>query len=359
MLNFSVNLLNEEYIIRNIPNAVVLVLYIVVGILGNISVLIVYVRDMKNVFGSGRLFIPFMAFADLVTLIFNGGVEFNTEIQPFQESADNAIECKMTRFFGLVLVVTSGCVYFAIAVHRYVLICRPHSKEMTRKWKFIIIISTSIFIFGVSIPKYIFYGSTVVTMESERIPNQTVMAYVCGTEEEFENKLSSNIYLYILTINSFIWSSALAVLYTFVGNRIRQRNKEAISKSYSAEEVSCSPSTDSSRRDRDHEPKQKPRLIKQMTAGSITTFITNNRLTWMFILMTVLNVVSYIPKLVLDISYNQDRYFFFKKEKNMYLMLMFLDNFYLFNNVANPFIYGFFDAEFRNRFKKRFCSYCR
>jgi hypothetical protein len=356
MVNFSVDLLNEEYVLRNIPNAIVLVLYIVVGTLGNIAVLIVYLRDMKNVFGSGRLFIPFLALADLVTLIFNGWVEFSLEIQPFQEYDGNAIGCKMTRFLGLILVTTSAYLYFAIAVHRYVLICRPHCEALTRKCKVIIIMTTSIFILASAIPKYIFYGSTVVTMESERSPNQTVLASVCGTEEEFENKTSSTVYSYILTLTSFIWTLALAVLYIFVGNRIRQRNKETIPKSGVSDEMS---STDSSRLDRYYLPKQKARLRKQLTTQSITTFITNNRLTWMFILMTVLNVISYIPKLVIDINYNYDRYFFYRKPRNVYVVLMFFDNFYLFNNVVNPFIYGFFDTEFKNRFRKRFCSFCK
>jgi hypothetical protein len=360
MANFSVSMLNEEYILHNIPNAVLLVLYIVVGTLGNIAVLIVYVRDMKNVLRSGRLFIPFMAFADLVTLTFNGWVEFSTEIEPFQESSDDAIDCKMTRFFGLILVITSGCIYFAIAAHRYFLICKPHSEPITRRRKVIIIIGTSVFILGSAIPKYIFYGSTVVTMESERLPNQTVMAYVCGTEEEFENKTSSNVYFYVLTINSFIWTSALAVLYAFVGNRVRQQNKWSVSKSAdSAEDASFSLSTDSSHLDRNQRHfDRNQRNPKQSTTGTISNFITNNRLTWMFILMTVLNFVSFMPKLVLDILYNADRYFFLRKPKNLYVGLMFLDNFYLFNNVVNPFIYGFFDTEFRNRFKKRFCLFC-
>jgi hypothetical protein len=353
MVNFSVDLLNEEYLLRNIPNVVILSLFIVVGTLGNIAVLIVYVRDMENVFASRRLFIPFMAFADLVTLIFNGVVELKMEIQLFEES-DNATECKMLRFYGLALVIASGCLYFAIAVHRYILICRPNNEGITQKWKIIILIAIVIFIFGISAPKYVFSGSTVVTMESIKLPNQTVVTYVCGSEETFENKTSSNIYFYVLTINSFIWTSALAVLYTLVGKEIGRQNKEAFSNQERGGEGIYRLTTDSTRLDRTDPQQQNSRFTE-----SFSTFITNNRLTWMFILMTVLNVISYIPKLVIDIMYNKDRYFFFRKTNDVYAVLMFFDHFYLCNQVVNPFIYGFFDTEFRHRFKKRFCSCIR
>jgi hypothetical protein len=323
-------MLNEEYINYNIPNAIILMLYIVVGTLGNIAVLIVYIRDMKNVLTSGRLFIPFIAFADLLTLTYNGGIEFSREIHPFDDDTDHDIKCTVMRFFASVSVITSGVLYFAIAVHRYILVCRPYSKRIARKWKCIIMISTSVFILLLALPNLIFYGLTAVTMESKSLPNQTIVVYLCGTKEEFENKTFSNTYFIVLSVNSFIWASTLAVLYIFVGKETRQRSKKMTS----------------------------PASGEENTSGSVATFIANNRLTWMFILMTVLNFVSFMPKTIVEVLYNQDRYFYIREERNMYIFLMFLDNFYLFNNVVNPFIYGFFDTEFRNRFAKRFCSYC-
>jgi hypothetical protein len=299
-----------------------------------------------------------MALADLVTLSFNGAVELYLEIQPFIESTDNEIVCRMTRFLGLVLVTTSGCLYLAIVVHRYVLICRPHSQGIPQKWKFITLISTIIFIFGISFPKYIFSGSTLVTMETEKLSNQTVVAYICGTDEDFENKAISKIYFYVLTINSFIWTSAIAVLYAFIGSQVRQQRQKEISTYDRGDERKHPLKADSPRLEGSHPLRQIKRLTKQLTVGSITNFIINNRLTWMFALMTVLNVVTYIPKLVLDILYNEDRYFFLQQPKDMYVALVFLDNFYLFNHVVNPFIYGLFDTEFKNGFKKRFCSCC-
>jgi hypothetical protein len=340
--------------LRNIPNIFVLSVYIAIGTLGNIAVLIVYIHDMKNVLTSGRLFIPFMAFADLVNLIYNGGVEFHTEIQPFQKSADNETFCKMTRFIGLVLVITTACLYFAIAVHRYILICRPHSKGITRKWKIIIISGTCISVFGSSFPKYIFYGYAGVTMMSERIPNQTVLVYVCGPDEEFENKTSSSTYFIFLTISSFVWTCVYAALYALVGNRVRQRKKDFVPKPHLWKE-NRRLNMDSSELVHNDKPKPTP----QTTVGSITSFVTNNRLTWMFSLITALNLISYMPKLLLDILYNGDRQFFLRKEKNLYVVLMFFDNFYLFNNVVNPFIYGCFDTEFRNKLKRRFCTCSR
>ncbi|XP_061193879.1 neuropeptide FF receptor 2-like [Saccostrea echinata] len=359
-MEISVDISNEDFI-YHLPNAIILVCYIVLGSLGNVSVLIVYMKDMKNVFSSGRLFIPFLAFVDLITLNYNGWVEFASEVQQFHESKDKELACKINKFIGLILVITSGCIYFAIAVHRYILICRPHSKEFTLKVKIAVMVTTVLFIVGVSVPNYIFSGFTSISIKSKRFRNETETVFICGTDEHFENATSSNAYHYILTVNSLIWSSLMAIIYILVGRRIRQRIKETCPKPHTKDDDTISSATDSANHGRipDHSQRQKPRLVKQITAKSITTFITNNRLSWMFILMTVLNVVCYVPKLILDIHFNRDRYFFIGKPMSLCLLLVFFDNFYLFNNVVNPFIYGFFDKEFRNRFKKRFCTYCK
>lgn len=356
MENFTFHLSREDIVQRNLYNAVILVLYIMIGTLGNVSVLIVYVRDMKNVLTSGRLFIPFLAFSDLVTLLYNGGVELNDEIgQPFYLSNEYELSCKVNKFIGLFLVIVSGCLYFAIAVHRYFLICKPHTKRLTTKKALVILITTGLFVVGTSVPKFFFVGLAKIHIGKGL--NHTAIVYVCGTDEQFEDSLGSNFYLYMLTVNSLIWSSIITVLYVIVGKQIHKRTKEAISKPYVKEDESVSLSSDSIRNDQVVKSKKpRPRLVKQLTARSITTFITNNRLSWMFILMTVLNIVCYTPRLILDIHLNRDRYFFLKQERRLYGVLSFFYNFYLFNNVVNPFIYGFFDKELRNRFRKRFCS---
>lgn len=355
MDNATFHLLKEDIVHRNLYNSVLLILYILIGTLGNVSVIIVYLRDMKNVFTSGRLFIPFLAFSDLITLLYNGGVELNDEIsQPLYFSEENEVSCKVNRFIGLFLVIISGVLYFAIAVHRYFLICKPHAKRLTTRQKLVILTITGLFVLGTSVPKYFFVGLAEVRLDVG--PNQTAVAYVCGTDEKYEDAIGSNSYLYLLTVNSFIWSSIIAVLYIIVGRQIHQRNKEAISKPYVKDEESVSLSSDSMRNDQIVKNKRpRPKLVKQLTARSITTFITNNRLSWMFILMTVLNILCFTPKLILDIYFNRDRYFFLNQEERICVLLVFFDNFYLFSNVVNPFIYGFFDKEFRNRFKKRFC----
>ena len=356
MKNITLDIINEEHISRNIPNAVLLILYIFIGSLGNIAVLIVYTRDMKNVFTSGRLFIPFLALSDLVTLLYNGSVEFSTELQPFWATTDYETVCKVNMFIGLVLVVISGCLYFAIAVHRYVLICKPHHGSPSRRVKVLILIVIGLFVLGTSVPKFIFSGLTKVVIKSERISNITTVAYLCGTAEGFENTLSSNVYNYILTVNSFIWNFSLAIMYIFVAKRIHQRSKESSTlKANTKEDESVSMSSESVRSNPGINARPRPKLVKQITARSITTFITNNRLSWMFILMTILNAVCFTPKLVLDILYSMDRYFFLNKDELLYSVLHFFDNIFILNNVINPFIYGFFDREFRHLFKKRFC----
>lgn len=188
MDNATFHSLKENIVQRNLYNAVVLILYILIGTLGNVSVIIVYVRDMKNVFTSGRLFIPFLAFSDLITLLYNGGVELNEELsQPLYFSDEKELSCKVNKFIGLLLVIVSGVLYFAIAVHRYFLICKPHTKRLTTKQKLVILIPTGLFVMGTSVPKYFYVGLAEVKLDMGS--NQTAVAYVCGTDEKFEDSL--------------------------------------------------------------------------------------------------------------------------------------------------------------------------
>lgn len=73
-------LLKEDVVYWNLYNLVFLIFYILIGILGNVFVIIVYLRDMKNVFIFGRLFIFFLVFSDFIIFFYNGGVELNEEI---------------------------------------------------------------------------------------------------------------------------------------------------------------------------------------------------------------------------------------------------------------------------------------
>lgn len=80
MDNVIFYLLKEDIVYWNLYNLVFLIFYILIGILGNVLVIIVYLRDMKNVFIFGRLFIFFLVFSDFIIFFYNGGVELNEEI---------------------------------------------------------------------------------------------------------------------------------------------------------------------------------------------------------------------------------------------------------------------------------------
>ena len=358
MKKFTVDHLNQEHFSQIIPNAVILILYIVIGFLGNTAVLFVYTKDMKNVFSSGRLFIPFLALSDLVTLLFNGFVEFQTELQTFKATTDGLVFCKFKMFIGIVLVIISGCLYLAIAVHRYLLICRPHLTFPSRSQKLFILIVSGLFVFGISVPKFIFSGFAKVIITSKKTSNQTVGAYLCGNDERFENTLGSNIYNVLLIVNSCIWNFILAILYIYVGKQIYKRGNHIKSNTYVKDDrIYTSTGTRSIEIVENQGPK--PMLVKQITMRSIKTFIINNRLSWMFIIMTLLNIICYTPKLVLDVQHSMDRYFFLNKDDSTFLILSIADNLYLLNNAINPFLYGFFDREFKNRFTKRLCFKCK
>jgi hypothetical protein len=71
----------------------------------------------------------------------------------------------------------------------------------------------------------------------------------------------------------------------------------------------------------------------------------------MFIAITIVCIISFMPGLTLELLEEKDNDFVAKTFGTNMALYRFLRTSYILNNIANPFIYGLFDNEFRNRLK--------
>ncbi|XP_062575488.1 olfactory receptor 8B3-like, partial [Saccostrea cucullata] len=146
------NLLAKELI----PNNVILSLYIITGLVGNLTVIFIYgvkLKDSKE----ERYFIPYLATADLCAS--SVSASFGMALNLMQTKFENTYVCKTGWFFAAFTTFTSILILLAIAVHRYRKICKPLGKQMTLKWKRIALCLGIIIAFLLALPTTHFYGS--------------------------------------------------------------------------------------------------------------------------------------------------------------------------------------------------------
>jgi hypothetical protein len=72
---------------------------------------------------------------------------------------------------------------------------------------------------------------------------------------------------------------------------------------------------------------------------------------YMFMVISLSFILSYIPQIFLLYSLFRDRYFWIKSSHQETIVYKFLDQMVMINNIVNPFVYGFFDKKFRSAAK--------
>ena len=71
---------NSELVLKNLPVTIVYGVYMVLALVGNGTVLYIYLRRFR-VYSSGRFFIPVLAVADMVSGVTNTALTFTCSVQ--------------------------------------------------------------------------------------------------------------------------------------------------------------------------------------------------------------------------------------------------------------------------------------
>ena len=131
----------------------------ILGVLGNSLVLFVYSR--KNNKHSSTLFIISLAVIDFLASLL--GMPYTIVVEELDYQLHSDFSCKFYYFFITCIVPFSVYIMVAIAVDRYICICRPHSHVLTRsRGKMIIIALMTLSVLQGIIPS-LFYGVYIET----------------------------------------------------------------------------------------------------------------------------------------------------------------------------------------------------
>jgi hypothetical protein len=381
---------NRELIRGLIPNIVILSLYIVTGLLGNSTVILIYgfkMRENKE----DRYFIPFLATADLWASLVCGSLGIAENVM--QATFNDTHLCKAWWFFGTFATCTSVTFLWIVALHRYLKVCRPHGKQMTLKWKRF---AMGLGLFGAfvyAVPMVHFYGSVPFPNDEKGIVGSR-----CARLET-TNKTGPLIYGVVLIVTAVAVIVTLICLYSKIGYTILRHLKlsnptckpnstsEAEKSSKIDHSLATVPSSTEPLSETENEnytmgtemtefPKELSPQTSKKTTGKL--FVANtkgkvkpykssvkrrkekhnkrvvHKFTLMFMLITVIFLICYIPKVIIMLLEARDTNFWKVLSDSARTGVLFVYRMYIINNITNPIIYAFLDRQFAKEIKSLF-----
>ncbi|XP_061164947.1 cholecystokinin receptor type A-like [Saccostrea echinata] len=363
-----------------IPNNVILSLYMIAGFLGNSTVIFIYGLKIKGN-KEERYFIPFLATADLCASLVCAS--FGIAQNMMQATFDNEPLCKTWWFFAGSTTLISVFLLIIIAVHRYLKVCKPLGKQMTLKWKRLALVLCLAVAFPLAGPMTYFYGSESFVKDDE----MRIYGRRCGRLST-TNKTGSLLYGGVLVLTAITIIVVLTCLYSKIGFTIvkRFKYKKAVGNNSTTEQPRSrfssgdaiaeseqdihSVETDSTVLSSSHLPQAsiptKGKVIptntnqrlKHLPLSSSTKRRRNrrtvHRFTLMFMLITVIFLICYIPKVIIMLLEANNTKFWEGFSEAGRSAVSFVYRIYILNNVTNPFIYAFLDKKFSEQIKKLF-----
>ncbi|XP_052103538.1 uncharacterized protein LOC127737038 [Mytilus californianus] len=357
------NELTAEYLL---PNTIVLAIYLSIGLAGNIAVILVYQfgLDKKT---DGRYFIVPLAWIDTTALIVTAAFNLTRNTKPVKFPGHGA--CKLLIYLSYVTTCTSLFLLNAIAVQRYLKICKPFGSQMNILWKrFSVIICTIVSVL-LYIPVLFYYG--IVETMNHSLGN--ISGHQC-------NKLPSSPgqmrglkvfqgFGFFVTISNVVTITVLYICITVAiikqlkkmkCVKVRRDNvsvttSDATGQTYAPKiqvnlqsatsdtEISMETST------RINEPEEK---YPTKTATKKSTF----RISFMFMTISIVAFLAYLPSWTFIVIETNNPAFWKSLPPTAFHICLTLRRMYMINHFCNPFIYGAFDNAFREKIKNIFCK---
>ena len=352
-----------------LPDTICLGLYLLTGLVGNVTVLYIYIA---RIYSESRFFIPVLSMMDLAGVIINCSFSMSINLLPVKFDSDAA--CKVMWFFAMTSTGASAYTLLVIAVHRYLKICKPFAKQMTRGWKRLAIVIVLLFIVVMSVPCFWFYGSAPVENKDRHLTGYRCTS-VTANMPKFALVFKGLLFLTVVT--ELI---ALIVLYTLIGRVLFKQIKYTDQKKpvAAAEASATSVTYESATAETDDEKRPGVHIKKAIDTGvsvsydSDTNTCTNIqkpvrkigvnkrripgfRISLMFMVITAVYIVCFLPKLIMMVWESRKPDFWQTMSDSEMGIFRFLYTLFILNNISNPFIYGGLDKKFQSELKKLCC----
>lgn len=350
---------NEQNAKFYLPNTVLLALYLIVGVIGNVTVILVY-QFRLNKQKDGRYFVAPLAWIDFIALIVTASLNLTQNTKQIIFPGLGA--CKMLKYLSYSTTCASLYLLAAIAVQRYLKICRPFGRQMSLCWKRVSVCMCSIISLIVYTPVIFFYG--VVEKRNPVFGNVTV--YQCSILPNSPNKLKLlSIFQGFGFLGTICNVIIITVLYSIITiSIVKQLRKMKIIKvkpgASSGVVSEGTNSTCTTKNSSDVETSvdnlHKPNIGRTVQSPSNDKMKSAFRISFMFMTISVVGFLAYLPSWVLIVIETNNPSFWDNLSVEAFQICLALRRMYMINHLANPFIYGVFDKAFRQEMRKMFCG---
>ncbi|CAC5396152.1 unnamed protein product [Mytilus coruscus] len=323
----KLQLWNWEIADRYIVNDIFLIIYIIIGILGNFLVIIIYEFKLKTN-RDDRYFIPWLGLLDLFAGTLRSSFELIRKIYPVM--LRGTIFCKVVWMIIDVFAFSSTCLLLVIAFHRYLKVCRPFGQQMTLPLKKVSLICTFIVSLGMAVILNSF--NSEIPVRNEKF---NVTGWTCDID--INDSMGATFYVFasFATVAALLIAMGLAAFYILIARRICTQIKARNDMK----------STDLNK---------ETRHLKgyQCKSNCISCVQLSHTFSFMLMAIAVGYGISYIPQFViLFLTINNGRFLFGKYDSET-IWISFFREMAIINHIINPFIYGLYDKVFRLEVKK-------
>ena len=360
---------DKEYSQNLWPSTLFGLLCLVIGLFGNGYVLFIYKFKMKDKTES-RYFIPYLAIVDtctsFLTCVFFTLLNFHPLYFPWD------FLCRGMNYISGVPTFASALLLLAIAVQRYFGI-KPSGRHFSLFWRKVTVGVILVMTVCSGIPGIAFAGVGEIDFEYKGVNLTSVN---CQTRND-KYPTYQTIYFGFLAVVLIVNIVTIFVLYVCIAAvvcRHHRHTRWSIKKSpvtsenegtdkteeielESIEPLASNTKTKKTMVDRNAEP-TKRRSRKNKTASPSTQF---NK---MFLTIVVAYVLTFVPAGVvmitlLDAGGKDSAVFMLDFPVWQMQMYSILERTWVINNIVNPFIYSYFDVEFRKYLKNILPLFCR
>ena len=369
--------LNAKEVSKHIGGIIFVSLLLIVGLVGNIHVIIIFGKRMKP--SNHRTFICFLCFVDLIGCSIGMPFVLVDLLHPLTFFMISA--CKFLRLINYFMGSSSIFLMLVVTVDRFRKVCKPLRWQISEKMAKVLCAVVLLLAAGMSWPALLLFGhSTVVTGYNN------ITGVRCSTDDRYVNtnyQTLFNVALIVLVAIAFV---VHIVLYSIICRAIRNHNLHSLKikeiKSLkrvttpddvvSTTEISIVSTPDTSPpciKKKDKRPGSTYRTASSKgiigasksiraendgeNGGGIHVknqekkFRETKRMTIIFFSIITIFFISYIPHLTLKIIvYSQRGFLSSLPRAGLIMYNTFIWCFFI-NNVANPYVYFFLDIKFR------------
>ncbi|XP_052103457.1 alpha-2 adrenergic receptor-like [Mytilus californianus] len=204
--------LNHAQALRNIPIVVYLGLVGITGCIGNSLVFYIYASIYTKL--NSRIFLLFLAAIDWSTCVIDIPLEIITVLNEY--NFQDTLLCKFSRTGNALTTLYAGGVLLAIAVDRYLKICRPVGFQISNRTAKLLCIVLFFVTLLLVWPEFVMNGSKTVVIKGEGL-NGTE----CSIEDVYQKSAYPTVFKFLIFILFTATLSIMIVMYCLIGRKVR------------------------------------------------------------------------------------------------------------------------------------------